>query len=69
MTLAEGSPADGKTVGSLDMPADCTIVAIVRDKHVIAPGPETPLHEADEVLALAAPEAEADLKRALTGEG
>jgi trk system potassium uptake protein TrkA len=68
VTLAEGSPAIGKTVGGLATPSDCTIVAIVRDKHVIAPGSETPLNEGDEVLALAAPQAEADLKRALTGE-
>ena len=68
VTLAEGSPADGRTVGDLDMPPDCTIVAIVRDKHVIAPEDETPLHAGDEVLALAAPEAEGDLKRELTGE-
>jgi trk system potassium uptake protein TrkA len=68
VTLAEGSPAHGKTVGDLKMPADCTLVAIVREKHVIAPGPETPLQAGDEVLALAAPEAELDLKRALTGE-
>lgn len=68
VTLAEGSPADGKTVGDLRMPPDCTLVAIVREKHVIAPGPETPLHAGDEVLAIAAPEAEMDLKRALTGD-
>jgi len=68
VTLAEGSPADGKTVGDLRMPPDCTVVAIVRDKHVIPPSQETPLHEGDEVLALASPEAESDLKRELTGE-
>jgi trk system potassium uptake protein TrkA len=68
VTLAEGSPADGKTVGDLKMPPDCTIVAVVRQKHVIAPSDETPLQAGDEVLALAAPEAEIDLKRALTGE-
>ena len=68
VTLAEGSPAIGKTVGQLKMPSDCTLVAIVRDRHVIAPTSETPLEAGDEVLALAAPEAEADLKRALTGE-
>ena len=68
VTLAEGSPAIAKTVGDLAIPSDCTIVAIVRDKHVITPGSETPLNEGDEVLALAAPEAESDLKRALTGE-
>lgn len=68
VTLAEGTPAEGKTVGDLKMPPDCTIVAIVRDKHVITPGDDTPLHAGDEVLALAAPEAELDLKRELAAE-
>lgn len=68
VTLAEGSPVEGRTVGDLKMPPDCTIVAIVRDKHVITPSSDTPLHAGDEVLALAAPEAELDLKRELTGE-
>ena len=68
VTLAEGSPAEGKTISDLKMPPDCTIVAIVRDKHVIAPSEETPLHSGDEVLALASPEAENDLKRELAGD-
>lgn len=68
VTLAEGSPADGKTVGDLRLPADCTLVAVVRDRHVVAPSKETPLHVGDEVMALASPEAEAEFKRALTGE-
>lgn len=68
VTLAEGSPANDKTVGDLKMPPDCTIVAVVRDRHVITPSGDTPLHVGDEVLALAGPEAEIDLKRALTGE-
>ncbi len=68
VTLAEGSPAVGKTVGDLKMPPDCTIVAIVREKHVIAPTHETPLEAGDEVLALASPEAEEDLRRALAGD-
>ncbi len=67
VTLAEGSPACGRTVGDLKMPPDCTLVAIVRDKHVIAPTGETPLQAGDEVLALASPEAEPDLKKALSG--
>ena len=68
VTLADTSPAVGKTVGDLKVPPDCTLVAIVRDRHVITPGVETPLQKGDEVLALSAPEAELDLKRALTGE-
>ena len=66
--LAEGSPAEGKTIGDLKIPPDCSLVAVVRDSHVITPSDDTPLHTGDEVLAIAAPEAENDLKRALTGE-
>ena len=68
VTLDEGSPAAGKTVGELRLPPDCTIVAIVRERHVVTPGDETPLQVGDEVMALAAPEAEEDIRRALTGE-
>ena len=68
VTLAEGSPAVGRTVGDLRLPPDCTLVAVVRESHVIAPTDETPLQVSDEVMALAAPEAEAELKRALTGD-
>ncbi|CAN5602285.1 TrkA family potassium uptake protein [soil metagenome] len=68
VTLDDGSPANGKTVRDLNMPPDCTLVAIVRDRHVIAPKGETPLEAGDEVLALAGAEAEPDLRRALTGE-
>ena len=68
VTLAEGSPADGTTVGALSLPADSSLVAVVRDGHVIAPRGETPLHAGDEVLALAGVEAENDLRRVLTGE-
>lgn len=68
VTLAEDSPADGKTVGELNVPPDCTLVAIVRERHVIAPGKDTPLEVGDEVLALAAPESESDLMTLLTGK-
>jgi trk system potassium uptake protein TrkA len=68
VTLDEGSPAADKTVGELRLPPDCTIVAIVRERHVITPSDETPLQVGDEVMALAAPEAEEDIRRALTGE-
>lgn len=67
LRLAEGSPAAGKRIGDLKMPPDCTLVAVVRDNHVIAPTNDTPLHEGDEVLAIASPEAEGDLKQALAG--
>ena len=68
VTLEGGSPADGKVLRDVKMPPDCTLVAVVRDRHVLAPRGETPLRAGDEVLALAAAEAESDLRRALTGE-
>ena len=68
MTLDEASPACGKTVGDLNLPPDSTLVAVVRDRHVITPRSETPLHPGDEVLALVAAEAEVDLRRLLTGQ-
>lgn len=68
VTLDEGSPANGRTVRDLNMPPDCTLVAIVRDGHVVTPRGETPLEAGDEVLALAGTEAEPDLRRALTGQ-
>ena len=68
VTLADGSPAEGKTIRDLNMPTDCTLVAVVRDKHVIAPREETTLHSGDQVLALSSAEGEGDLRKALTGE-
>ena len=68
VTLADGSPAAGKTCSDLRLPPDCALVAVVREGHVFPPSGETPLSTDDEVLALASPEAEADLRRALIGE-
>ena len=61
LTLADDSPVIDKTIGDLTLPTDCTLVAVVRDKHVIAPKSGTSLHAGDEVLALCSPEAEPEL--------
>lgn len=68
VTLEGGSPVDGKILRDVKMPPDCTLVAVVRDRHVLTPRGETPLRAGDEVLALAAADAESDLRRTLTGE-
>ena len=68
VTLADGSTADGKTIAELGLPPDCTVVAVVRQRHVIAPRGRTPLQAGDEVLALTSTEAESDLRNALTRE-
>lgn len=61
LTLADDSPVLDKTLSDLSLPTDCTLVAIVRDKHVITPKGETSLHAGDEILALCSPEAEPEL--------
>ena len=68
VTLADGSSADGKTIAELGLPPDCTVVAVVRERHVIPPRGRTPLQAGDEVLALTSTEAESDLRNALTRE-
>ena len=68
VTLADGSSADGKTIAELGLPPDCTVVAVVRERHVIPPRGPKPLHPGDEVLALTSTEAESDLRNALTRE-
>jgi trk system potassium uptake protein TrkA len=68
-TLAEGSPAAGRIVGELSLPADCALVAIVRNDHVIVPRDETPLMAGDELLALTTPDGEAALEEFLAGHG
>jgi trk system potassium uptake protein TrkA len=67
VTLAEGSPAVGKLVADLGMPRDSTIVAIVRDEHVVVPRGDTPLHPGDEVLILVTPDSETGVHQIFVG--
>jgi trk system potassium uptake protein TrkA len=41
------------------------VVAIIRDGHVVIPQPETVLSAGDELLAIATPEVEDELRSAL----
>lgn len=68
-TLAEDSPADGSDIEDLSFPRDSTVVAIIRDDHVIVPRGDTVLHAGDEVLVLTSPEAEAAVVEILLGPG
>lgn len=52
VTLAEDSPAAGKTVSDLAIPRDATVVAVVRADHVIVPRGDTVVQAGDEVLCL-----------------
>jgi trk system potassium uptake protein TrkA len=55
----------GRPMYELRLPLDSAIVAIVRDEHVVIPQPETVLAAGDELMAIARPEAEDELRRAL----
>src|SRR2546429_2137215 len=65
LTLRTESTAAGRPMYELRLPLESTIVAIVREGHVVIPQPETVLAVGDEVMAIAKPEAEDDPRRAL----
>ncbi len=67
VTLADDSPATDQAISDLGVPRDATIVAIVRERHVIVPRGETWMKPGDEVLALVTHEAEDELKALLVG--
>jgi trk system potassium uptake protein TrkA len=65
LTLGEGSKMAGRPMYELRLPLDSAVVAIVRDEHVVIPQPETVLAAGDEVMAIARPEVEDELRAAL----
>lgn len=67
LTLPEDSQVTGHPLYELRLPADSAIVAVLREGHVVIPQPETVLAPGDEILALAAPEAEGPLRTAMGG--
>jgi trk system potassium uptake protein TrkA len=67
LTIPDDSPNAGRPLYELRMPPDSAIVAILREDHVVIPQPETVFSSGDEVLALAAPEAEDALRAAILG--
>jgi trk system potassium uptake protein len=69
VTLASESPAVATPIAEMGVPRDATIVAIVRDRHVIVPRGETMMQAGDEVLVLVTPETEEAVKALLVGSG
>ncbi|HXF56286.1 MAG TPA: TrkA family potassium uptake protein [Actinomycetota bacterium] len=65
LTLGEDSQAAGRPMYELRLPRDSAIVAIIREEHVVIPQPETVLAVGDEIIAIARPEVEEELRRAL----
>jgi trk system potassium uptake protein len=67
VTLAEDAPVSGQAIRDLQVPRDATLVAIVRDDHVLFARGDTVLYPGDEVLALVTTESEESVRRLLTG--
>jgi trk system potassium uptake protein TrkA len=66
-TLAEDSPVVDRSLKEVDVPRDATVVAVVRDEHVVMPRGDTVFQAGDEVLAMVTPESEEEVRRILTG--
>lgn len=66
LTLPENTPVIGARVGSVSWPSDATLVTIIRDGRVIVPSSDDPLEPGDELLFVAAAEAEEALQRLLS---
>jgi trk system potassium uptake protein TrkA len=68
LTIPGDSASTGRPLYELRLPPDTTIVAIIREGHVVIPQPETVIAAGDEILALSAPEAEGVLRAVMLGE-
>ncbi|MCU1453817.1 MAG: transport system, NAD-binding component [Acidimicrobiales bacterium] len=66
-TLTDQSPSAGRDIASLGFPRDSTVVAVIRDGHVIVPRGDTVLRSGDEVLVLTSPDAESGVVTTLLG--
>ncbi|MCU1456137.1 MAG: Potassium transporter TrkA [Actinomycetia bacterium] len=67
VTLADDSPAAHMQLSELPVPRDATIVAVVRNNHVVVPRGDTVLQPSDEVLALVTNDSEEPVKALLVG--
>jgi trk system potassium uptake protein len=63
--LAADSPANGQDLMHLEFPRNSTVVAILRDEHVVVPRGDTVFHEGDEVMVLVTDDSEERVRRLL----
>lgn len=68
VTLAPDSPVCEKSIQEAVIPRDATVVAIIREEHLVVPRGETVFEQGDEVLALVTPDSEEEMRELLTGE-
>lgn len=67
VTLADDSPAVGRTIVDLGIPRGASIVALVRAGHVVVPRGDTVVQAGDEVIALVTADSEEPIKAILIG--
>ena len=65
VTLAEDSPAAGRSIAELSLPRDATFVAVIRKGHVVVPKGDTLLLAGDEVMALVTPASQDEVRALL----
>ena len=67
VTLAADSPAGNRAISELGVPRDATVVAVIRERHVIVPRGETVMEAGDEVLVVVTPDSEEAVKTLFVG--
>ena len=65
ITLPDDTPWGGKPLRKLQLPRDASLVTILRGQRVIVPQPDEPLEGGDELLFVATPDVEAELRELL----
>jgi len=63
--IDEGSPVAGRAIGEIELPPNCTVAAIWRNRQLITPGPATEFHPGDDVIAITHRESEKSLRHLL----
>jgi len=69
VTLADDASVVGRSIASIALPREATIVAVLRGDHLVVPRGETVFEPGDEVLALVTPDSEDQIREILTGTG
>jgi trk system potassium uptake protein TrkA len=67
VTLADDSPAKGRSLSELEVPRDASLVAIIRSGRVVIPRGDTVMSVGDEVVALVTNHSEDQVKDLLVG--
>lgn len=66
ITLADDARIIGAEIARAGLPRDCTVVAILRQDHLVVPRGDTAFNGGDEVLMLVTPESEPEVRALLT---